>query len=382
MVRLGSGVGCVLTRALLPRVLPAIIVAAFAAAACAFAQSARSTPAGAAAPVTAGASAATTAAPEPGVNTAEIVKRLNQELGFDLNATTAVWEQELDHVEGDLRRSGLQYSQLNTLRAELQKVRAKVDNLSRQLQPRLNAANKELDLLGPAPAAGQPVPEQIAANRAALNYRLGLLSAGQAAVHSATLRIERLLNAIEDIRRRNFTSFLLRPIPGIYAYNTWANLPANVPLATDRLRGMISDWWHDVGSSEDVGRIGLEAVLLFVALCFACWRGVLRLRHWPDDGEPPFWRRASSAAGVVLLRALPGAVPVIFAYGMLAAAQPLPEKLDWLFYITAESVLIVFTVGALATTAFAPRAARWRLIPVSDAVAFRISGLVIALAFV
>jgi small-conductance mechanosensitive channel len=382
MVRLGSGVGCVLTRALLPRVLPAIIVAAFAAAACAFAQSARSTPAGAAAPVTAGASAATTAAPEPGVNTAEIVKRLNQELGFDLNATTAVWEQELDHVEGDLRRSGLQYSQLNTLRAELQKVRAKVDNLSRQLQPRLNAANKELDLLGPAPAAGQPVPEQIAANRAALNYRLGLLSAGQAAVHSATLRIERLLNAIEDIRRRNFTSFLLRPIPGIYAYNTWANLPANVPLATDRLRGMISDWWHDVGSSEDVGRIGLEAVLLFVALCFACWRGVLRLRHWPDDGEPPFWRRASSAAGVVLLRALPGAVPVIFAYGMLAAAQPLPEKLDWLFYITAESVLIVFTVGALATTAFAPRAARWRLIPVSDAVAIRISGLVIALAFV
>jgi potassium-dependent mechanosensitive channel len=383
MVRLGSGAGCALTRALLHRVLPAIIVAAFAAAPGAFAQSARSTPAGA---VAAGASAATKAAPatsEPGVDTAEIVKRLNQELGFDLNATTAVWQQELDRVEGDLRRSGVQYSQLNTLRAELQQLRAKVDNLSRHLQPRLNAANKELDLLGPAAAAGQPVPEQIAANRAALNYRLGLLSAGQAAIHSTSLRIEHLLNFIEDIRRRNFTSFVLRPIPGIYAYDTWANLPAYIPLAIDRLRGMISDWWHDGGSSADVGRIGLEAVLLFVVLCFGCWRGVRRLRHWPDDGgEPPFWRRASSAAGVVLLRTLPAAVPVVFVYGMLAAAQPLPEQLDWLFYITAESVLIVFTVGALVTTAFAPRAARWRLIPVSDAVAIRICGLVVALAFV
>jgi potassium-dependent mechanosensitive channel len=81
-------------------------------------------------------------------------------------------------------------------------------------------------LLGPAPAAGQPPePEQAALNRAELNYLFGLLSAGQAAVHSANLRIDQLINTIQDIRRKNFTTSLLQPVPGIYSYQTWANLP-------------------------------------------------------------------------------------------------------------------------------------------------------------
>jgi small-conductance mechanosensitive channel len=383
MVSRGWGVGSALTRALLRLVLPAIVVAAFADTPCVFVQSARSAPAATSAPADAGAAAkVATETSEPQVNTADILKRLNQDLGLNLNATTATWQHDFDRVESDLRRPGLQYSRLNALRAELRQVRAKVDDVSGRLQPRLNATNTQLNLLGPAPAAGQPVPEQIAASRAELNYRLGLLSAGQAAVNSARLRIEHLLNAIEDIRRQEFASFLLRPIPGIYAYDTWANLPDYVPPATDRLHSMISNWWNGGGYSADVGRIGLEAALLFVVLCFAGWRGVRRLRHWRDDGEPPFWRRASAAAGVVLLRALPVALPVMFAYGMLAAAQPLPEQLDWLFYLTAQSILIVFTVGALVITAFAPRAPRWRLIPASDAGAARICGLIIALAFV
>jgi potassium-dependent mechanosensitive channel len=44
--------------------------------------------------------------------------------------------------------------------------------------------------------------------------------------------------------------------------------------------------------------------------------------------------------------------------------------------------VVVFTVAALVTTVFAPWASRWRLVAVSDAVAVRICGLVILLAFV
>jgi small-conductance mechanosensitive channel len=112
------------------------------------------------------------------------------------------------------------------------------------------------------------------------------------------------------------------------------------------------------------------------------WRGVRSLRRWQGEGEPPFWRRASSAAGVVLLRALPVTAPVVFAYAMLAAEQRLPERLDWLFYLTAEMAVIIFTVAALVTTTLAPRAPAWRLIPVSDAGAARLCGLIVLLAFV
>jgi potassium-dependent mechanosensitive channel len=85
---------------------------------------------------------------------------------------------------------------------------------------------------------------------------------------------------------------------------------------------------------------------------------------------------------VILLRALPAVAPVVFLYVMIAGTQPLPERLDWLFYLTTQSIVIVFTVGALVTAAFAPGAPRWRLVAVSDVRAARICGLVVLLAFV
>jgi hypothetical protein len=67
---------------------------------------------------------------------------------------------------------------------------------------------------------------------------------------------------------------------------------------------------------------------------------------------------------------------------MITGAQALPEQVHCLFFLITQSMVIVFTVGALVTTAFAPRAARWRLIAVSNARAACICGLLVLLAFV
>lgn len=334
--------------------------------------------------------AASAAAPDKGaaapstpqINTAEIVKRVNRELGIDLARTTGNWKHELGVLEAALQHTGLRYTQLNAYRDKLRQLLSKVSDVLARVEPRLEATQTQLKLLGPAPSAGQPVPDPIARSRAALNYELGLLSAGDGAVKSADLRIGHLLDRIEEIRRNNFASFLLRPIPGIYSYQTWSKLPQFVPLASARLRDLVNGWWGTVQDRGEFGRIGLEAALLFLALCFAGWRGVRKLRRWPDVNEPPFWRRASSAGGVVLLRAMPVAAPIMFAYAMVAADQRLPDRLDWLFYLTAQAAVIVATVAALATTAFAPRAPQWRLVAVSDAGATRICGLVTLLALV
>jgi small-conductance mechanosensitive channel len=323
------------------------------------------------------------APPAATVNTGAITEDLNQELGLDLNAKSAAWSQQLDRLEGELRRPHLLYSELNAYRDALQRIRGEAKDLAGRLPTRLDAAKAQLKLLGPAPGAGQPAePEQIAHSRAELSYRLGLLSAAEAAVKSANLRIDQLVNSIEDIRRRNFASVLLQPIPGVYAYETWSRLPDHVPMALQRLRDLVDDWWEGAADGQELARVGLEASLLFLALLFAGWRGVRGLRRWQGEGEPPFWRRASSAAGVVLLRAAPVTVPVVFAYAMLATQQRLPDRLDWLFYLSTQMVVIIFTVAALATTTLAPRAPAWRLIPVSDAGAARLCGLIILLALV
>jgi potassium-dependent mechanosensitive channel len=320
---------------------------------------------------------------DPRINTAEIVNRLDQELGINLQATTSGWQRELDQIQTELGRPRLRYSELNAFRDRLQQVRSQVDDTWDRLQPRLKADKAQVNLLGPAPAAGQPPePEQVALARAESNYHLSLLSGGKAAVDSTNLRIENLLNAIQDIRRKNFTSILFQPIPGVYAYETWAKLPKYVPSAPRKVRDLITDWWRDVRDPGDIGYVVIEALLLSLLLGFASWRGIRRLRRWEGTTEPPFWRRASSAAGVVFFRALPIVAPITFVYGMLANTQDLPEPVDWLFYSIAQSIVIVVTVGALASAVFAPRAPQWRLVATSDAGAVRLCGLVILLALI
>jgi len=319
----------------------------------------------------------------PKINVAEITARANRDVGVNIETAIKGWQTELDRVESALQKPRLRYSELNDLRDELQRLRAGTEDFSKRLEPPLAAAKDRVALLGPAPAAGQPPePEQAALNRAELNYLFGLLSAGQAAVPSANLRIDQLINTIQDIRRKNFATSLFQPVPGIYSYQTWARLPDYVPSATSRVRGIVTDWWDSVRDQDEVLLIAFEAVLLWVVLTLAAWHGVHRLRRWRHEGEPPFWRRASSAAGVILLRILPIVAPIMFLYGMIAEAQALPERVDWMFYSTAQSIIIIFAVNALVTTVFAPRSPQWRLMPASDRAAARICGLVLTLAIV
>ena len=148
-------------------------------------------------------------------------------------------------------------------------------------------------------------------------------AAGQAAVQSANLRIDQLINTIQDIRLKNFTTSLFQPVPGIYSYQTWAKVPDDVTSAKNRVSGMLTDWWDSVRDQNDVLLLAFEAVLLWLGLTLAAWHGVHRLRRWRQEGEPPFWRRASSAGGVILLRMLPVVAPIMFLYGMIAEAHAL-----------------------------------------------------------
>ena len=78
-------------------------------------------------------------AANPAINTKDIVNRLNQELGIDLQATIAGWQHALDQMESDLGRKSLRYSDLNQYRDELLRVRSQAADVAGRLQPRLDA---------------------------------------------------------------------------------------------------------------------------------------------------------------------------------------------------------------------------------------------------
>jgi len=374
-----------MTRAAYCLALSAVTLTLLASAPCALAQSAAPVPSQDKARATnPGDGKAAARTPDSRINSAEVAKRVDQELGIDLQATTADWQRQLDLLEKELSHPRLRYSELNEFRDRLQRVRSEAADLWNKLQPRLQADKAQMDLFDPAPAAGQPAePEQTALARAELNYHSSLLSGGQTAVNSTNLRIENLLNAIQDVRRKNFSSVLFQPIPGVYAYETWANLPEHVPAAARKIRDLIADWWQNVPDRREIGYIAIEALLLSLLLGAACRRGIRRTRRSEETADPPpFWRRASAAAALVVFRALPVVVPVVFLYGMIANTQNLPERIDWLFYFTAQSLVIVFTVWALAGAVFSPSAPHWRLVPTSDAAAARLHSLFMLLAVV
>ena len=57
------------------------------------------------------------------------------------------------------------------MRDALEHQRADVEDFSNRLSPQLAAAKAQVELLGPAPPDAQPPePEQVAHNRAELNY--------------------------------------------------------------------------------------------------------------------------------------------------------------------------------------------------------------------
>jgi hypothetical protein len=112
-------------------------------------------PQGASAPsIQAGAVPAGSTSPQ--INIAEITTRANHDVGVNIETTITGWQHELDRLESDLRGPRLRYSELNGFREELQRVRSGIEDISNRLQSPLAAVKAQLDLLGQAPAPGQP----------------------------------------------------------------------------------------------------------------------------------------------------------------------------------------------------------------------------------
>ena len=315
----------------------------------------------------------------PKVDTAEITKRANDSVGVDIQAKVKGWQKEMDHLEEALRKPNLTYSDLNSNRDALLKLRTDGEGFWQKLEPPLVVVEAQVQKLPPLPAQDQPPePEQVAQLRAELNYQLGLFKSARSALDADQARITQLINTIQDIHRKNFTSNLFKPVPGVFSDQTWDNVLEYASFAETRVEGMVNDWWNS-SDKQQLHYLILSALAMFLVLGYFRWHGVERLRTWSEAGEPPYWRKASSAAGVILLRSMPVVVPIIFLYNAIDEFQPFPEKVGWLFYVAARSLFIIVVVNALMATVLSPREPHWRLIPAGDEAALRISHLVLAL---
>jgi small-conductance mechanosensitive channel len=335
------------------------------------------------APSTQSAPPAPAPAAAPPVNQEEMAKRANQSVGADIQAKIAEWQKRLDAIEEKLREPKLNYNELNSYRDRLIATRTDAEDFWSKLEVPLDRVQEQVQKLPALPAQGQPPEsEQAAMFRAELMSQLSILNSARSVLDNTQFRINQLLNTIQDIRRKNFTNNLFQYVPGVFSAQTWDTIPKNLELASDRILATINSWWQTASAKPEMRELlGLSLLLCLVLNVGGLW-GVRRLRRWYHPEHPPFWRRASSAAGVILLRALPQVLPIVFLYNAVAEAEALPQNVAWLFYFAARSVIIIVVVNALTSTVLAPGAPLWRVVPAKNRAAARFSWIFLALALV
>jgi potassium efflux system protein len=304
-----------------------------------------------------------------------------RETGMDINAKMTDWNGELDRIDQDLDKR-IRYRELDRHRERLEEIRQDVDQFLDVLRPRVDSFRAQVESLGPAPAKDQPAePEAVAKQRGEWNATLGSLTVAKNAAEATRLRSTQISAKVQDIRRRRFTDRLFERVPEAYVLKTWQDAPGQIVNALWQAGTAVGNWWL-MEAAGDTYLVLFVTILMGLGLSYAARRGVREVRIWKGDDQPPFWRRGAGAAWLILLRALPVAAPVAFLYFGLHGQDLLPPDVDRLAYSALRSILIVTVVAALVTTALAPRHPKWRLIPASDAAAFRIRWLVVALAAV
>ena len=115
----------------------------------------------------------------------------------------------------------------------------------------------------------------------------------------------------------------------------------------------MTGWWGTLSDQDDVLLAVSEAGLLLlvlsaVAAAYGAWR--LRRRRAEEDISPSGGGPRSRAPSC-LLWTLPVVVPIAFLYGLVADTHELPERVDWLLYSTAQSIIIVLAVSILVISA-------------------------------
>ncbi len=318
------------------------------------------------------------AAPARPTNMVAVTKKAAQNLGLDAGAKLASWQTDLDRIEQNLRDQKLDYNDLNGLRAQLLTLRADAEALSHKLEPALTSASDDLNGLPPAPTGDQP-PEldQAASTRADANGYVTYLASVRNSIEGTQNRITKLVGTILDIRRAQMTSSLSQRVAGMFSAATWKAVPGDARELAEKTRSAFATWWSNQEQDQIIPLAGI-AVALWLGLSVLSLIGIARLKRC--SGEPPFWLRASTAAGVIVLKSLPAAVPLVFLYNAIDELQPMPHHIASLFYSGARAIIVITVINALIASVLSPSDHRWRLIPASNGAAVRIAGLILAVA--
>lgn len=237
-------------------------------------------------------------------------------------ATAQDWDRSLDTVERSLHNGNLTQNQIDRFRRILLVIADQANDAAATAKSQIEAQTKLLDVLGAAPAVGQPseAPE-MARDRKELVDTLAGYRARLAQAELTSLRAETLGYSFTSLGRERFVEVMLTRASS-------PMLPATFTAGTSDAGAIAANWltapidWVKGLADDDRGRIfgWSKAVLLIalVAMGIVARRMLLRLQQRIVDNDGPAYGRrlmiallSAAADAVIVLAPVAGIAGIV-----------------------------------------------------------------------
>jgi potassium-dependent mechanosensitive channel len=281
--------------------------------------------------------------------------------------------------------------------AVLVEIRNELDVLARELiasgvafRPRLAAINDRLEEIGPAPVEGSPPePEALSLERQSLQNEKAEINALLGEAEALSLRINRMLEEVVQIRRDLFANTLSR------RYDVWEALSpvvlAEFAAENRRLHQAVSSWARFVYNYKAQAALLATGLALAAALMLLIGGrmafGKLIVAD-PDNENPSYLSRLSVAFWSTLLPSAALALFLFATYYFYTAYGVLRTDISRMMVTLFNVIATVFFVYRLSRAVFSPNLPNWRLLPIQSRAArilfwlFWLTALVTGLDFV
>jgi small-conductance mechanosensitive channel len=327
--------------------------------------------------LSAGASAQGESQPTPTAGTAAAANAAaTSRLVKEQTANVRFLASQVDSLESAMESEADDDAKLVEIRNELEDLRITLGDSRKAFMPRLEEINNRLDQIGP-PSEDGTEPETLKEERTQLSQERADINAVLGEVENLALRIGRLINEIQQMRRDLFASQLTKRYDLTEALNT--DVRGDFRAELRRLSNTLSSWLLFVF------RFKLSAVLIAGLISFTA-AGVLFVGGRrlfgslifadPLLAEPSYLSRLSVAFWSTLLPALALAVFLGSSYALFSYFGILRPDIASLASTLFNVIAIVFLVNRLALAVFLPDLANWRLVPVTSGAARKLYWLV------
>ncbi|RAO78397.1 DUF3772 domain-containing protein [Dyella jiangningensis] len=317
-----------------------------------------------------------------GVSPAIAQSNNNQATAQIPQATLATPDQlgaQLDQIKQAITDKGkLTDSLLTDARSKAATVQQQAEQLAASLVPQVDAMKAKLDVLGPAPVKGAP-PEapEVAAQRKQLTKDKTDLDGQLTQAKSLSLESQQLITQIAGLRRDLFQAQVFQRTASPLAKPFWSRLAQNLPddraslgLLGASMQGALAQAWQPANRVPFILCL-LAAIALLVVGRRLLEHKVLDLasKYLPSG----HLRRSALALIITLITMLTYGIAAWLIYLAVNWNGVFDEELDDLTKPLVRLTFIAASMAGIGRAMLSVRRPSWRLPPISDDLARRLS---------